>query len=86
MFLVKTFRARQKQPVSIHLINVDMMRDPRFPTLSLDGVIQYCLPYNMKALISQVKRQIHGNEIVHCDIANTEPAHANPVVTSQILI
>ena len=56
MFLVKTFRARQKQPVSMHLINVDMMRDSGFPELCLDGIMQYCLPYNMKTLISEVKQ------------------------------
>ena len=61
MFLVKIFRARQRQPVSIHLINADMIRESYFPELCLDGVMQYCLPYNMKTLISQVKRQIPGN-------------------------
>ena len=86
MFLVKTFRARQKQPVSIPLIHIDMMRDPRFPELCLDGVMQYCLLYNMKTLISQVKRQIPGNGVVYCDITNTGPAHENPVVTSRMFI
>ena len=33
MFLIKTFSARGRQPVSIQVINVDMMRDPRFPEL-----------------------------------------------------
>ena len=80
IFLLKTFRARQRQSVSIRLINVDMMREPRFPGLCLDGVMQYCLPYNMKTLISKIKRQISGNEVVHCDITNTVSAHANPVV------
>ena len=86
MFFIKTFRARQRQPVSIHQINVDMMCDPRFPELCLDGVMQYCLFYNMKTLISQVRQRMAGNEIFHCDITNTVPAHANPVVTSRILI
>ena len=86
MFLVKTFRARQRQPVSIHLINADMIRDSYFPELCLDGVMQYCLPYNMKTLISQVKRQIPGNGVVHCDITDTGSAHADPFVTSRILI
>ena len=62
-----------------------MMRDPRFPELCLDGVIQYCLPFNMETLISQVKRRISENE-VHCDIKNSVTVHANPVVTSGILI
>ena len=86
IFLLKTFRARQRQSVSIRLINVDMMREPRFPGLCLDGVMQYCLPYNMKTLISKIKRQISGNEVVHCDITNTVSAHANPVVWSRIVI
>ena len=67
MFLVKTFRARQRQPVSIRLINVDMMR---FPGFCLNRGMQHCLPYNMKTLISKIKRQIPGNEVVHCDITN----------------
>ena len=86
MFFVKTLRKCQRQPVSISLINVDMMRDQRFPELCLDGVMQYCLPYNMKTLISLVKRRSPGNEVVHCDITNTVSAHANHVVTSLILI
>ena len=86
MLLVKTFRARQRRPLSIRLINVDMMRDPRFPELCSDGVMQYCLPHNMNTLIFQVKRQIPGNEVVHCDITNTVSAHAHPVVTLRILI
>ena len=81
MFLVKTFRARQRQPVSMRLINVDMMRDPRFPGLCLNRGMQHCLPYNMKTLISKIKRQIPGNEVVHCDITNTVSTHANPVVS-----
>ena len=83
---VKTFRARQKQPVSIRLINVDMMRYPRLPVLCLDGVVQHCLRYSMKTLISQVKRRIPGNEVVHCDITNTVSAHASPVAIFWILI
>ena len=86
MLFVKIFRARQRQPVLIHLFNVDVMRYPRCPEFCLGEVLQYCLPYNMKTLISQVKRRIPGNEIVHCDITNTVPAHANAVVTSRILI
>ena len=78
MFLVKTFRARQRQPVSIRLINVDMMR---FPGFCLNRGMQHCLPYNMKTLISKIKRQIPGNEVVHCDITNKVSAHANPVVS-----
>ena len=68
------------------MIIADMMRDPRFPELCLDGVIQYCLPYNMKTMISQVKRRIPGNEVVLCDITNTVPADAYPVTTFRILI
>ena len=86
MFFVKTFTAHQRQPVSIRMIIADMMRDPRFPELCVDGVMQYCLPYNMKTMISQVKRRIPGNEVVHCDNANTVSAHAIPVVTSWIPI
>ena len=43
MFFVTTFRARQRQPVLIHLINVDMMRDPRFPELC--SIAYLTLPY-----------------------------------------
>ena len=63
-----------------------MMRNLRFPELCLDEVMQYCLPCNMKILVSQVKRRIPENEVVHCDIINTVSAHANPVVTLRILI
>ena len=86
MLFVKAFRARQRQPVSILLTNVDMMRDQRLPELCLDGVMQHCIPYSMKTLISQVKRQIPENGVVHCDITNTVPAHANSIATFRILI
>ena len=55
MVLVKTFRPHQMEPVSIRLINVDMTPERRFTEICLDGVMRYCLPYNMKILISQVK-------------------------------
>ena len=86
MLFNKTYRARQRQPVSIRLIDVDMMHDPRFPEICLDEVKQHCLPYNMKTMISQVKRRIPGNEVVLCDITNTVPADAYPVTTFRILI
>ena len=70
----------------MRLINVDTMHDLRFPGLCLDGVMQYCLPCNMKTLISKIKRQIPGNQVVHCDITNAVSAHANPVVSSRMLI
>ena len=57
-----------------------------YQNLSLNGVMQYCLPYNIKTLIFQVKPRIPGNEVVHCDIRITMPAHANPVVRPLILI
>ena len=85
MFLVKAFRAHQRQPVSILLINADMTREWRFAELCLNRVMQYCLPYNMKILISQVKRWSLGNRAVHYDIANTGPTHANPVVIFLII-
>ena len=86
MLFVKTFRVRQRQLVSIRLTNVAMMCDPRLSELCLDGVMQHCLPYSMKTLISQVKRRIPGNEVVHCDITDTVPAHANRVATFLMLI
>ena len=86
MLFVKTFRVRQRQPVSIRLTNAAMMHDPRLSELCLDGVMQHYLPYSMKTLISQVKRRIPGNEVVHCDITNKVPAHANPVATFRMLI
>ena len=55
MVLVKTFRPRQMELVSIRLINVVMTPERRFAEICLDGVMKYCLPYNMKILISQVK-------------------------------
>ena len=86
MLSVKTLRARYRQPVSISLINVDRMRDPRFPELCLDGVMQYYLPFNMETLISQVKRRVSGDEIVHYDITKTVSVYPNPFVTSRVLI
>ena len=55
--LVKVFRLHQRQPVSIRLINVDMTPEQPFVDLCLDGVWQYCLPRNVKSLISQEIRQ-----------------------------
>ena len=79
-FLVKAFRAHQRQPVSIRLINPNMTRERRFAELYLDEFMQYCVHYNMEILISQVKQRIPGNGVVHCDITNTVPAHRNPIV------
>ena len=86
MFVVKAFRMHQRQLVSIRLINVDMTPEKRFAKLCLDGSIQYCLPYNKKIPISQVKRRSPRNGVVHCAITNTGPAHENTVVISPILI
>lgn len=44
MFLVRGFRAHQREPVSIHLVNVDMTPEQRFVELCLDGVMYYWLP------------------------------------------
>ena len=86
MFSLKLSERAKGNRYRYVFINVDMMRDPCFPELSLDGVMQYCLPYNMKTQISQVKPRIRGNVVVHCDVINTVPAHANPVVTLRMVI
>ena len=52
MFLVRAFRAHQKEPVPIRLVNVDMTPEQRFAELCLDGTMYYCLHYNKKILIS----------------------------------
>ena len=38
MFLVQAFRAHQREPVSIRLVNVNKTREKRFAELCLDGV------------------------------------------------
>ena len=86
MLFVKIFRVRQRQSVSIRLTNVAIMRDPRLSELRLDEVMQHCLPYSMKTLISQVKRRIPGNEAVYCDIINTVPAHIFCIEHKYILL
>ena len=75
MFLVKAFRAHKSQCVLIPMIDIDMMSEQHFAELCLDGVMQDCLPYSMKILISQVKRQSPGNGVVHYVITNIVPAH-----------
>ena len=52
MFLVRALKAHQREPVPIHLVNVGMTPEQRFAELFLDGVLQYCLHYNKKILIS----------------------------------
>ena len=68
MFLVKVFRAHQRQPVSIRLINVDVTPERRSAKICLDEAVQYGLPYKMKILIFQVKWRVLENEVVHCAI------------------
>ena len=81
MFFVKTFRARQRQLVSIRLSNVDMMCEPRFWELCLDQAMPYCLPYTKKTLISQVKRRIPGMRLfivilqTQCQLIQIPPSH-----------
>ena len=43
MFSAQAFRAHQREPVSISLVNVDMTPEQRFAELCLNGVMQYCL-------------------------------------------
>ena len=67
------------------LIDGDMMPEECFAELCLDGVMQYCLPYNMKNWVSQLKRRSLGNGVAHCVITNKGPAHANPAIRSRYL-
>ena len=86
MFFLKLSERAKGNRYRYSFLSVDTMCDPCFPELSLDGVMQYCLPYNMKTQFSQVKPRILGNVVVHCDVINTAPAHANPVVTLRMVI
>ena len=43
-----------------------------FARICLGGVMQCCIPYNMKLLISQVKRHRPRNEFAHCAIVLTQ--------------
>ena len=56
MFLVKTFRARQRKCVSISLINVNMTPERFFADFYLDGLMQYCLLYNKNSDFSSKTR------------------------------
>ena len=67
--LVKAFRANKRQPV--RLVKVDMASKWRFPDLCVDGVMRYCLPYNMKILTAKVKQQSPQNRVALCAIPNT---------------
>ena len=80
MLLVQAFRAHLSEPVSIHLVNVDMTLGQRFVELCLDGVIKYSLPYNKKIPFPQVKRRSPKNRVAYCAIENT-----GLLVISQIL-
>ena len=42
MFLVEAFKAQQKQPLTLRLINVDMTPERCFAELCLDRAMTYC--------------------------------------------
>ena len=86
MFLVQAFKAHQREPVTIRLVNVDMTPEERFSELCLDGVTYYCLHYNKKILIPRIKRRSPENGVVYCAINTTGLAHTNFIVMSRILI
>ena len=45
MFSAQAFRAHQREPVSIGLVNVDVTPEQRFAELCLNGVMQYCCKF-----------------------------------------
>ena len=85
MFLVKAFRVHVRQPLSIRPINVDMTLEVEL-YLWIHAVLQCCLPYSLKILISRVKRRSPENGVVHYIFTNAGPAYANPIVIPRILI
>lgn len=95
-FLVKAFRAHQRQLVSICLIKADITPEKRFADSCLNRVMQYWLPYKnrdfpsnvylTKIVITQVKQRRPANRVVHETITKTGSAHANPIAIFRVLI
>ena len=63
----------------ICLNHVDITSEQCFVKFYSVGVMQYCLLYNKKIMISQLKQQSPGNAVVYCTIRNTGSTHANPI-------
>ena len=51
IFFLKLSERAKGNRYRYSFLSVDTMCDPCFPELSLDGVMQYCLPYNMWVFI-----------------------------------
>lgn len=84
-YQLKLSKRTKGSQYSIYLIDVDAMPEYCFAELFLYGILQYQTPYNTRILISQVKQQRPGNEVVHCATTNTGPTPEN-LDMSQILI
>ena len=80
MFLVRAFRAHQREPVPIRLVNVDMTPEQRFPELTLQQEIR---PENSDFL--KLKDKVLEIELFIA-IKTTGLAHTNFIVISWILI
>ena len=85
IFLVKAFRAHQRQAVPMRLINVDVTPEQHFAKLY--DVIRALFRWSHAALIILQHKSFDfpASGVAHCSVTSKGPAHANSFVISRYL-